>query len=157
MNATTDGRGDNEAGHHDAIIARSDSLGKNFVPGYHWACAIDDADGNYRLLVRAWDLAPVDEIQSAIRGWCRPLPDQDKNAGLVFHTSIVTRDDGGRLEKRTQGVTLPELQAVGVSADDLAKKIKVSFDVDKALENLSKAERPIGEELKTISLRTLTI
>src|SRR5262249_19544333 len=61
----------------------------SFVPAYAWACAIDDADGDYRLLVRAWDLESSAEPQRQVQRWLglRELP-------AVFHTALVTRDDG---------------------------------------------------------------
>ena len=154
INAPVEGV-DSEIGHHDAIVARTDARGEKFVPGYHWACAIDDADGNYRLLVRAWDLASVDEIQSDIRRWCRPSQDRNHFSPLVFHTSIVTRDDGGRLEKRTQGVTLAELQASGISSENLISKFQKSFDLTEARQQITSLHRPIGETLKSVSLQTL--
>ena len=140
-----------ELGHHDVIIARTDANGEGFVPGYHWACAIDDADGNYRLLVRAWDLAMVEGIQSDIRSWCSLSQDLTR----VFHTSVVTRDDGGRLEKRTQGVTLVELQTIGISPSQLTEKFDASFDLAGACRSLDTNGVPLGEIMKSVSLHTL--
>lgn len=142
-----------ESGHHDAIIARTDASGGHFTVGYHLACAIDDADGDYHALVRAWDLAPVDEIQNEIRSWCLGSPDLTR----VFHTALVTRDDGGRLEKRTQGVTLEELQTRGVTVSQILKSFELSFDLKTALQDLSSQHRPVGEPVKSLSLSKLSL
>jgi len=122
-------------GHDDFIIARSgvalDSKGlpaeTTFVPAYHWACAIDDFDGGYELLVRSIDLAPAAGLQRAIFSWlasregARPWP-------ALFHASLIVQDDGHRLEKRTQGVTLPELAARGLTGNKIMQMFSKSFD-----------------------------
>ncbi len=141
------------SGQHDAIIARTDAHGETFTAGYHWACAIDDADGNYHVLVRAWDLSSVDEIQSEIRAWSLGSRDLTR----VFHTALVARDDGGRLEKRTQGVTLDELQAQGVTTPRILKAFDFSFDLKTALHEISSSHRPIGESVKSLSLSKLAL
>ncbi|MBI3558596.1 MAG: hypothetical protein HY074_20190 [Deltaproteobacteria bacterium] len=110
-------RGENKTGVGDFIVGRTGpitALGKapareSFVPAYNWACAIDDADGCYRLLVRGADLADVAgqqrEIQQMLAQWAG-IP---FSPPAIFHCALVVRDTGERLEKRTQGVTLPEL------------------------------------------------
>ncbi len=143
-------------GYDDAIVLRTDPSGENFAPGYHWACAIDDADGNYQVIVRAWDLAPVDKIQGEIRKWATPSSDDV----IAFHTSLVTRDDGGRLEKRTNGVTLEELLAAGESIHNLGSNFDASFDVNRAIElirdaALDRAVRPTGELVHKLAANSL--
>lgn len=101
-----------------------------FVPAYHWACAIDDHQDRHALLIRAWDLAPAIPIQRAIHAWLNSL-ERDASARsfpAVFHTSLVTASDGHRLEKRTQGVRLPELLAQGESSESLISKMSASFN-----------------------------
>lgn len=142
-----------ETGQKDAIVARTDASGRNFVAGYHWACAIDDADGAYRVLVRAWDLAGVDDVQREIRSWTLGTPDLTR----VFHTALVTRGDGGRLEKRTQGVTLEEMRKNGVTSERIIEAFNSSFDVEKALEEIHSARRPMGEPVKSLSLTQLSL
>lgn len=122
----------------DAVLLPSDPA--SFAPAYHWACAIDDAEGRYRLLVRASDLADVVPQHRAIMRWLgyEELP-------KVFHTALVTQNDGHRLEKRTQGVTLPELLAAGWSAERIVAKFTESFDPG----------AHAGEPRERISLRDL--
>lgn len=153
-----------ESGREDFIVARSgvalDTDGlpieATFVPAYHWACAIDDFDGHYDLLVRGADLQPSARVQRAIQAWLQAWSsegeddgnsdgdgDSDGNGGkslstqqrqtsawapAIFHTSMVTQNNGHRLEKRTQGVTLPELQADGVNPSRLLELFERSFD-----------------------------
>lgn len=109
---------DDESGRHDFIIARTD--GDDFTPAYHWACAIDDFDGGYDMIVRSADLAPALSLQRAIMSWLGA-----SRFPRAFHTSLVTQDDGHRLEKRTQGVTLPEL---AMSSAELVAHFAKSFD-----------------------------
>ncbi len=138
-----------EDGRDDAIVARTDVDGGTFVPAYHWACAIDDADGDYSVLVRAWDLATVEKTQRAIRRWsCGPGALIDT---AVFHTALVTREDGGRLEKRTKGVTLDELIACGSSPASLIAAFEKSFDDSAALRVIHDAA-PVGENPREISV-----
>ncbi len=138
----------NADGRYDAIVARTNPDGSQFTPGYHWACAIDDADGNYRLLVRAWDLETVEFTQRQIREWVRPNIQTD-----IFHTSLVVNLDGSRLEKRTKGVTLDELTAAGLTEQTLVSLFERSFPVD--VRQLNELMKNKGEIEQTISLDTL--
>ncbi len=111
----------------DFIVARTGgdrkSLAREFTPGYQWACAIDDYDGDYDLLVRAWDLESATVQQRVIQRWLDPqwLPPG------VFHCALVTDDSGHRLEKRSRGVTLAELTGQGISAERLVEIFRRSF------------------------------
>jgi glutamyl-tRNA synthetase len=119
-------RGDPADGSQDFIVARTGARSEDFVPSYHWACAIDDRDGRYELLVRAWDLESVIDQHRAIHRlideWegVVPLP-------AVFHASLVVQDSGTRLEKRTRGVTLPELHGAGITSSQLSTTFERSF------------------------------
>ncbi len=117
-------------GRHDFIVARTTSLVSDagFVPAYHWACAIDDFDGHYDLIVRSVDLAPALPLQRAIQGWLSNLNAQPLSLIPTFHTSLVTQDDGHRLEKRTIGVTLDELFSKRGSAASVVSAFEKSFD-----------------------------
>lgn len=125
----------NESGHDDFIVARSapnfDQSGlpekSTFVPAYQWACAIDDYDGGYDLLVRGIDLEPAAAVQRAIQKWLSNLNGTTVEPA-VFHTSLVVQNDGHRLEKRTKGVTLPELAEVGITENELIRVFDKSFD-----------------------------
>jgi glutamyl/glutaminyl-tRNA synthetase len=149
------------SGRFDPVIARTrmdDNKVGQFQPGYHFACAVDDADGGYRLIVRAWDLAPAEDIQKNIRRWVSP-----SSTARVFHCALVTLDNGKRLEKRTKGITLAEIKAGGMSSADLLQKFEGTIDLLKAVSEIRTAE-DIGQELpvlgetrKTIGLSELSI
>lgn len=128
-----------ETGNRDFIVARtsvsflnhdrsmvSSVTDENFTPAYHWACAIDDYDGGYALLVRSWDLAPALELQRAIHLWLCEIETFRAPAG-VFHTSLLVNRDGSRLEKRTKGVRLSELFAQGETSHSILQKFEESF------------------------------
>lgn len=119
-----------ESGTRDFIVARTATLigdAASFVPAYHWACAIDDFDENHRLLVRAWDLAESTDIQREIQSWLAVVERRPPIFPAVFHTSLVTRNDGHRLEKRTEGVTLDELRAAGRAPAEIVALFVGSF------------------------------
>jgi glutamyl-tRNA synthetase len=126
-----------DSGIEDFIVARTGAaLNENgipdratFVPAYHWACAIDDADGGYDLLVRSIDLFPAARIQRAIQSWMANHENRTTQKVIpVFHTSLVVDHDDHRLEKRTRGVTLAELEKAGVSPSDVVELFERSFD-----------------------------
>ena len=121
-------------GADDFIVARSKPALEvglperaSFVPAYHWACAIDDFDGAYDVLVRSIDLLPVAVSQRAIHSWLNSL-EGPRATPRLFHTSLVVDNSGHRLEKRTPGVTLTELNASGLSTADLLARFAQSFD-----------------------------
>lgn len=117
-----------ETGDQDFIVARTDREGKQFTPSYHWACAIDDHDGAHTILVRAHDLASALVQQREIQAWLQKTEQKLTAFPAIFHTSLVTANDGHRLEKRTRGVTLDEIFATGMKAGQLVERLKRSFD-----------------------------
>jgi glutamyl-tRNA synthetase len=126
-------RGENPDGSLDVVIARTATAlpdRTSFAPSYPFACAIDDLDGGYALLVRAWDLASAADSQRRIRAWVlhseSGTPIRFTPPG-IFHCSLITRNDGHRLEKRTPGVTLPELAAAGYTVEEILKRFSTSF------------------------------
>jgi glutamyl/glutaminyl-tRNA synthetase len=121
-------RHENPSGQDDCIVARTDLKSGAFQPGYHWACAIDDADGEYNWLVRAWDLASAERTQSQIRHWVKGLAGGQDQA-RVYHTTLVTRDNGQRIEKRTKGVTLLELSTLGYQPPQIVELFAKSFSI----------------------------
>jgi glutamyl-tRNA synthetase len=149
-----------EDGQEDFVVARTSTAlnaaglpdRSSFVPAYHWACAIDDADGAYDLLVRAWDLEPAAAQQRRIMERIAFLEKKGAKPPAVFHASLVTANDGSRLEKRTLGVSLPELLAEGETPETLIAKFQTSFTGDWA------AFQPsiiFGETYKTLTLAAL--
>ncbi|MFL5812465.1 MAG: glutamate--tRNA ligase family protein [Bdellovibrionia bacterium] len=123
-------KSDEPGGAHDPIIARTSAQvdASSFVPSYHWACAIDDLDGRYDLLVRAADLSSATEIQRKIQAWICKVEGLEPRLPAVFHTSLIVQNDGHRLEKRTAGVTLHELNACGWTIEAILKTFEESFD-----------------------------
>lgn len=125
-----------ESGHEDFIIARCarelDGSGvpdrAAFTPAYHWACAIDDYDGAYDLLVRAIDLSTAATLQRGIQTWLASYEGTSVRLPRVFHTTLIVQDDGQRLEKRTLGVTLEELWAKGATKTSVLMMFEKSFD-----------------------------
>jgi glutamyl/glutaminyl-tRNA synthetase len=149
---------EDESGHSDFIVGRSSTVLDveglpvdldSFAPAYHWACAVDDWDGKYRLLVRAADLAEVLPQHRAIMAW---LAASEKNPALfpaVFHTRLVTQNDGHRLEKRTRGATLEELGQLGLDRARILECFKRSWDPG-CLSELESG--PEAKELKEVKV-----
>lgn len=152
-----------ESGQDDFIVARSaPELDANdfpdprrFIPAYHWACAIDDFDGDYDLLVRSSDLASAAHVQRAIQKWLSLMEGVTREPA-IFHTSLVVQNDGHRLEKRTKGVTLPELHAAGLSNENVCEIFDRSFDRS-LLKEIIQASAVFGESQGTVSLATLDV
>ena len=151
-----------DSGRDDFIVARSSSeLDKNGFPGiltttpaYHWACAIDDYDGTYDLLVRSSDLKSAALTQRAIQAWVAFIDGKPFKPPAIFHTSLIVQNDGHRLEKRTQGVTLPELLAAKYSNEDILRIFSKSFD--RALIQIPFGKLGLGEEAsEQVTLTTL--
>lgn len=145
------------SGHSDFIVARTSPVlpadSSTFAPAYHLACAIDDLDGNHHTLVRAADLAEVIPQHQAIMRWLAVAEGQRFSPVAVFHTSLVTQNDGHRLEKRTQGVTLAELKVAGWTPERLITQFQKSWD-----SNLAYAWAPgniFGEARATLTLKDL--
>lgn len=125
-------KNDEPSGAQDFIVARTSAQvdASSFVPSYHWACAIDDLDGRYDLLVRAADLSSATEIQRKIQNWICEVENLEPSLPAVFHTSLIVQNDGHRLEKRTAGVTLKELKAHGWTKEKILKQFQASFDLN---------------------------
>jgi glutamyl-tRNA synthetase len=150
-------KSDDPSGAHDTIIARTSAQvnASSFVPSYHWACAIDDLDGRYDLLVRAADLGSATEIQRMIQRWICETEETELQLPAVFHTSLIVQNDGHRLEKRTAGVTLKELKACGWTIESILKKFEESFDLN-LLHRPFKPFDILGEEAASLSLREIS-
>ncbi|HUP58328.1 MAG TPA: glutamate--tRNA ligase family protein [Bdellovibrionota bacterium] len=156
-------RREDPSGKDDFIVARTSSrLGsggvplqpETFAPSYHWACAVDDHDGGYSLLVRASDLASAAESQRAVQAWLAASEGRPFRPPAIFHCSLVVRNDGHRLEKRTAGVTLPELEAAGIGPRELRAKFEAGFEVAAHRRGLEPG-RLFGEDKETLTLREL--
>lgn len=123
-------KGAAEDGSQDVIIARTAKLTPDetsFTPAYHWACAIDDFDGGFSLLVRAWDLESSARPQRAIQAWLAAHEGREAKFPAIFHASLLIANDGSRLEKRTRGITLDELCAAGWTERKILECFEKSF------------------------------
>lgn len=143
-----------EDGQDDVIIARTSTDGQHFVPAYHWACAIDDFDGAYDLLVRSSDLAHALVIQRGIQTWLMKSHGITREFPRVFHTALITQNDGHRLEKRTLGVTLEELAARGILSEQLLSIFENSFDSN-LLRSAFVSDLTLAESAETLTLSEL--
>jgi glutamyl/glutaminyl-tRNA synthetase len=142
-------RADDPTGVDDVLVARTEGPRDKFQPSYHWACAIDDWDGRFQWIVRAWDLAPAVEPQRAVQRWLRAVEGSTDPLPRAFHAATVVDEHGQRLEKRSRGVTLPELFAAGWTGDAVADRFRASF------ESAVPAEGDGGEARREISVREL--
>lgn len=116
-------RGEDPSGLGDALLGRSLHSPQDFQPSYPFACAIDDQDSRYAWIVRGADLSDALALQRKIQ---RHFGEQE--FARVLHTRMVVREDGGRLEKRTQGVRLTEWIASGRSISDLLSAFEHSVE-----------------------------
>lgn len=137
------------SGKDDFIVARTQ--GRHCYWAYHWACAIDDAESDHSLLVRAHDLAEAALPQREIQKWMHAMGGR---IPALFHTALVTQNDGKRLEKRTHGVTLPELEVQGFSPDHIARVFAESFQA--ALPPITEGGI-YGESKKELSISDLNL
>lgn len=132
----------------------------DIAPAYNWACAIDDAVGGYSLIVRASDLAQVAAPQRTIGHWLKERGVAPPLAH-IYHTALVTQDNGHRLEKRTLGVTLEELGVIGFSAAKLLDLFEASyakkFERDLVQFHSAGSEMIFGERCQSLSLADLGI
>lgn len=150
------------SGQEDFIIARTpprelkNLTSVDFVPAYHWACAIDDFHGKYQLLVRAWDLEDSARLQRAIQKWLLDNLNEDEIYPAVFHTALVVQNNGHRLEKRTLGVTLDELESLGFAPSELQRLFALSLD-SRLISSLPTPNSLSGEAFKTLSLESLRL
>jgi glutamyl-tRNA synthetase len=145
-------RAQDASGAQDFIIGRS-LLNSNdlleFQPAYHWACAIDDIDGNYDLLVRSWDLESAEPLQRMIQNWMLSEGLTQHSPPPVFHTALVTQNDGHRLEKRTRRITLDELLTAH-TLQNIVEQLELSFDRDAMTDSPSR-----GESARTLLVSSL--
>ncbi len=123
---------------NDLIIGRSPLVQhlsevpaeSGFQPSYHFACALDDVVQNHLVIVRGADLASARLDQSVLYRVAHELKISESLYEPVFvHTRMVIGRQGERLEKRSSGVTLAELNAVGVDHNAVLEKFESSLDL----------------------------
>ena len=96
----------------DAILARKDA-----PSSYHLACVVDDAASGVDLVVRGEDLRPSTPTQRLLQ-ILLGLPEP-----AYLQHALVTHDDGRRLAKRDQALTLAVMRAGGVDGLALAAQL----------------------------------
>jgi glutamyl/glutaminyl-tRNA synthetase len=115
---------DEEIVFHDARFGKQSAVaGRDFgdflvwrkddVPSYQLACAVDDAEMKISEVVRGADLIKSTFRQSLIHralGYTEPI---------FYHCPLMTDDQGKRLAKRHDVLSLRTLRAQGVSPDQI--------------------------------------
>jgi glutamyl-tRNA synthetase len=96
----------------DFVISRADG-----VPAYQLAVVVDDAEMGIDEVVRGDDLLESTARQLLLY---RAL---GREAPLFGHVPLLLGNDGVRLSKRHQGVTLRELRERGLSAEELVGRL----------------------------------
>ncbi len=126
-----------KSGKNDFIVARTvelDTSIESFQPSYHWACAVDDHDGRYDLLVRAWDLADAAPQQRQIAAWLAANEGGVTRDIPIFHCALIVQENDERLEKRTVGINLDELANLGWPPARLLEAFERSLDTSLEVE-----------------------
>jgi glutamyl-tRNA synthetase len=102
----------------DIVLRRNDG-----VPAYNLAVVVDDADQRVEEVVRGDDLLPVTPSQAHLLDLLAlPRP-------AWAHVPLVLGADGDRLAKRHGPVTLADLAARGVEADEVRARLAVSLEL----------------------------
>jgi glutamyl-Q tRNA(Asp) synthetase len=97
---------------NDAVIAR-----KEFPTSYHIACVSDDARQGVTHVIRGADLAdviPLHVVLQAVMGLLTPI---------YQHHSLILGEDGKRLAKRDQSITLRAMRQAGATPDDIRSRV----------------------------------
>lgn len=100
----------------DFVLRRNDG-----VTAYNLAVVVDDAEQGIDQVVRGDDLLPSTPRQAYLASLLN-IP-----AVEYAHVPLVVNSDGARLAKRDGAVTLGDLAAVGISADEARRRILVSL------------------------------
>jgi glutamyl-tRNA synthetase len=94
------------------------------VPAYNVAVVVDDAVQGITEVVRGADLLQITASQIRLQKLLG-LP-----AVQYAHVPLVVNTNGDRLAKRDQGITLPQLAALGVSASEVRNVLWGSLGQD---------------------------
>ena len=118
----------------DIVLRRNDG-----VPAYHVAVVVDDDDQGVEEVVRADDLLDATPSQAHLLDLLgRPRP-------TWAHVPLVLGPDGQRLAKRHGAVTLADLAADGVDADEVRSRLAASLGLAEPGEpvTMAAARRPL--------------
>ncbi|MFE4543618.1 tRNA glutamyl-Q(34) synthetase GluQRS [Arthrobacter sp. NPDC056727] len=100
----------------DFVLRRNDG-----VTAYNLAVVVDDAEQGIDQVVRGDDLLPSTPRQAYLASLLNiPVPE-------YAHVPLVVNADGARLAKRDGAVTLGDLAAVGVPAEEVRRAILASL------------------------------
>jgi len=100
----------------DIVLRRNDG-----VPAYHVAVVVDDDDQGVEEVVRADDLLGATPSQAHLMDLLgRPRP-------TWAHVPLVLGPDGQRLAKRHGSITLADLAAEGIDADEVRSRLAASL------------------------------
>ena len=114
----------------DVVLRRNDG-----VPAYHVAVVVDDDDQGVEEVVRGHDLLEATPSQAHLLDLLgRPRP-------AWAHVPLVLGPDGSRLAKRHGSVTLGDLAADGVDAEDVRSRLAASLGLAEPGERGSMAQR----------------
>ena len=98
--------------HGDVVIARKDS-----PSAYHIAATYDDALQDMTHIIRGEDLIDAPHIHTLLHvlmGWSQPT---------YQHHTLILDEDGNKLSKRQQSLTLASLRADGMTADQVRARL----------------------------------
>jgi glutamyl-tRNA synthetase len=120
----------------DFVLRRNDG-----VTAYNLAVVVDDAEQGIDQVVRGDDLLPSTPRQAYL-AFLLNIP-----AVEYVHVPLVVNADGARLAKRDGAVTLGDLTAVGISADEVRRRMLDSLglpggSLEAALDAFSPAALP---------------
>jgi glutamyl-tRNA synthetase len=100
----------------DIVLRRNDG-----IPAYHVAVVVDDDDQGVEEVVRGDDLLEATPSQAHLLDLLgRPRP-------LWAHVPLAVGVDGARLAKRHGAVTLADLEARGIGADEVRGRLAASL------------------------------
>ena len=116
----------------DIVLRRNDG-----VPAYHVAVVVDDDDQGVEEVVRADDLLDATPEPGPPARPARPAP---SDAGRTC--PLVLGPDGQRLAKRHGAVTLADLAAEGVDADEVRSRLAASLGLAEPGEPVTMAAAP---------------
>jgi glutamyl-Q tRNA(Asp) synthetase len=101
----------------DVVLARKDT-----PTSYHLCVTHDDALRGVTLVTRGEDLKPATHLHrllQALLGWPTPV---------YAHHRLLTDASGRRLAKRDLALTLREMRAAGVTAEEVRRRLEVAID-----------------------------
>jgi glutamyl-tRNA synthetase len=100
----------------DFVLLRNDG-----VTAYNLAVVVDDAEQGIDQVVRGDDLLPSTPRQAYLASLL------DIPVVEYAHVPLVVNSDGARLAKRDGAVTLRDLAAVGITANEARRRILASL------------------------------